>query len=80
MFIAEGDMRNAINNLQAVYVARKNITKDNIFDICDVPDTDQINWLYIGIQKRSLKESMCEFKKLWNMDYSVHDLIRYIVR
>lgn len=40
VFIAEGDMRNAINNLQAVFVARKLITKQNIFDICDVPDTD----------------------------------------
>lgn len=73
-------MRNAVNNLQAVYVARKNITKENIFDICDVPDTDQINKLYSSIKKRSLEESIINFQQLWNMDYSVHDLVRYIVR
>lgn len=55
-------MRNAVNNLQAVYVARKNITKENIFDICDVPDTDQINKLYSSIKKRSLEESIINFQ------------------
>jgi DNA polymerase III delta prime subunit len=37
-FIAEGDMRNAINNLQAVYVATKEIIERNIYRICDVPE------------------------------------------
>ena len=48
-------MRNAINNLQAVYVARKLITKQNIFDICDVPDTDQIHNVYLAVKNKDIQ-------------------------
>lgn len=80
VFIAEGDMRNAVNNLQAVYVARKDITKQNIFEICDVPDTDQIKNIYLSIKEKNIENTLQNFQILWNMDYSTHDLIRYLVK
>ena len=39
-FTAEGDMRKAINNLQATNTGFKKITKQTVFDVCDVPNLD----------------------------------------
>ena len=35
-------MRKAINNLQATNTGFKKITKQNVFDVCDVPNLDKL--------------------------------------
>ena len=43
IFTAEGDMRYALNNLQATAAGfDKQITKDNVFKVCDQPHPDLI--------------------------------------
>merc|ERR1719167_135698 len=37
LFIAEGDMRNAINSMQATYSGFGMITDENVYKVCDVP-------------------------------------------
>ena len=37
IFTAEGDMRYALNNLQATAAGFGKITKDNVFKVCDQP-------------------------------------------
>jgi replication factor C subunit 2/4 len=43
IFTAEGDMRYALNNLQATYAGFNEVTKDNVFKVCDVPHPDLMN-------------------------------------
>ena len=40
IFTAEGDMRNALNNLQATMAAFGNLSYDNVFSVCDEPHPD----------------------------------------
>lgn len=37
IFTAEGDMRYALNNLQATNAGFDIVTKDNVFKVCDQP-------------------------------------------
>jgi len=38
-----GDMRQAVNNLQATHVGFSYISKENILRVCDVPNLDILN-------------------------------------
>lgn len=40
IFTAEGDMRYALNNLQATVSGFDRVTKDNVFKVCDQPHPD----------------------------------------
>ena len=42
IFTAEGDMRQAINSLQATFTGFGEIRKDFVFRVCDVPNIDVI--------------------------------------
>jgi len=41
-YTAEGDMRKAINNLQATHAGFETITKEHVFDVCDIPNLDKL--------------------------------------
>jgi replication factor C subunit 2/4 len=40
IFTAEGDMRYALNNLQATFAGFNLVNKDNVFKVCDQPHPD----------------------------------------
>lgn len=40
IFTAEGDMRYALNNLQATCAGFGVVTKENVFKVCDTPHPD----------------------------------------
>lgn len=42
LFTAEGDMRQAINNLQATYTGFKIVNKENILKVCDIPNLEAL--------------------------------------
>ena len=46
VFVAEGDMRNVINNLQAIHNAQKAVTEESVYEICDVPNTQKLEALF----------------------------------
>ncbi len=79
-FIAEGDMRNAVNNLQAVYVAMREITEQHVYRICDVPEKEKIEDLFKAILSKNSKETFERLTVLWNEDYCPHDLFKYLIR
>ena len=35
-------MRKAINNLQATHAGFETITKEHVFDVCDIPNLDKL--------------------------------------
>jgi replication factor C subunit 2/4 len=78
IFISDGDMRNAINNLQAVCVARSLVSKENVYEICDVPKIEEIKDIFIKAKMGQLDEVLMAFENIWNQDYCVHDLINYM--
>lgn len=40
IFTADGDMRYALNNLQATHSGFDKVTKDNVYKVCDQPTPD----------------------------------------
>ncbi len=73
-------MRNAINNLQAVYVATKEIIERNIYRICDVPEKQKIEDLFQAIVSKDSDKAFEKLTILWNEDYCAHDLFKYLIR
>lgn len=80
VFIAEGDMRNAINNLQAVAVSSRGITKEAVFAVCDVPKLGLIKEMFINASRGNLEAALRSFGLLWAENHCVHDVITYMGR
>lgn len=73
-------MRNAINNLQAVVMSKGLVNKQNVFDICDVPNSDKIQEMIGFIKIGDLNKTIQIFCELWAEDYCNQDLINYLAR
>ena len=80
LFIADGDMRNAVNNMQAVWTSKNKVTKEGVFEICDVPNTQTVELMFKHIRDCEFEDAMNTFDAIWNQNYCVHDLINYFTR
>lgn len=43
LFVSDGDLRRALNNLQNVSAGFRNVNKENVFKVCDVPSPEKLN-------------------------------------
>jgi replication factor C subunit 2/4 len=80
VYIANGDMRNAVNNLQAIYISTGSITKQNVFTVCDVPSREKTEGLIRKLLNGDLDKGLKDFESLWNENYCLHDLAIYLGR
>ena len=80
VFVADGDMRNAINNLQAVHVSRGKIEHNSVYEICDIPKLDKLNDLFVKASEGDLDGALNIFDDIWSQNYCLHDLINYLAR
>ena len=76
LFIADGDMRQAINNLQACYFAAKGgeIREDLVLHICDAPSIDMIKEILICAGKGDTDRSLNILHGLIEEGHSTYDL------
>jgi len=75
IFNAEGDMRNALNNLQAAVSGFGHVNQDNVFKVCDQPHPVTVKAiLQHGIDGQT-NEAVDIMKALWNTGYSCTDII-----
>lgn len=75
IFTAEGDMRNALNNLQATVSAFSIVSFDNVFKVCDQPHPDILKDV-IGKCLECQFSAACNcLKVLWVQGYSPLDII-----
>ena len=73
-------MRNAINNLQAVFVAMGSIQEEYVYRICDVPEKEKIQDLFKAIISKNFTLTFQRLEILWKEDYCSHDLFKYLIR
>lgn len=59
IFTAEGDMRYALNNLQATVSGFDRVTKDNVFKVCDQPHPDLMDNIIDACLRGEFEEA-CE--------------------
>mmetsp|Transcript_19992 Transcript_19992/g.47644 ORF Transcript_19992/g.47644 Transcript_19992/m.47644 type:complete len:348 (+) Transcript_19992:65-1108(+) len=80
IFTADGDMRQAINNLQATHSGFGIVSQENVFKVCDQPHPLVVAKIVRHCQAASLPEANALMMSLWDMGYSSLDIITTLFR
>eukprot|EP01095_Lingulamoeba_sp_RSL-Kostka_P015143 TRINITY_DN686_c0_g3_i1.p1 TRINITY_DN686_c0_g3~~TRINITY_DN686_c0_g3_i1.p1 ORF type:complete len:338 (+),score=87.97 TRINITY_DN686_c0_g3_i1:98-1111(+) len=75
IFTADGDMRNAINNLQSTHTGFGDITDENIWKVCDQPHPVTIKTMISACVADELGEALRGLTKLMRAGYCTLDVI-----
>ncbi|OXG16524.1 replication factor C subunit 2/4 [Cryptococcus neoformans Tu259-1] len=80
IFTAEGDMRQAINNLQSTWSGFGFVNQDNVFKICDQPHPIVIRQMIKDCQRGKIDEALARINALWDQGYSAVDIVVTVFR
>lgn len=80
IFTAQGDMRQAINNLQSTHNGFGHVNSENVFKVCDEPHPLVIKQMIDNCVDQKLEEAMKHMSSLWKLGYSADDIINVIFR
>jgi replication factor C subunit 2/4 len=80
IFTAEGDMRNALNNLQATFSGFGYINDSNVFKVCDQPHPTVVRSIIEHCTNGNITGAEKEIVALWKTGYSALDIIGTIFR
>lgn len=75
IFSAEGDMRQAINNLQSTYAGFGFVSGDNVFRVVDSPHPVKVQAMLKCCSDTKIDAALDNLKELWDLGYSCHDII-----
>ncbi|CZT23751.1 probable activator 1 37 kDa subunit [Ramularia collo-cygni] len=75
VFSAEGDMRQAINNLQSTWAGFGLVNSENVFKVVDSPHPIKVQAMIKSCHETKVDEALDALKELWNLGYSCHDII-----
>lgn len=65
VFSAEGDMRQAINNLQSTHAGFGFVNSDNVFRVVDSPHPIKVQAMIKSCHERNVDEALDALKELW---------------
>eukprot|EP01156_Anaeramoeba_ignava_P014818 Anaeramoba_ignava/a610467_13.p1 GENE.a610467_13~~a610467_13.p1 ORF type:complete len:234 (-),score=77.15 a610467_13:154-855(-) len=80
IFTADGDMRQAINNLQSTFVGFRFVDQNNVFKVCDIPHPGVVESITKECSNGNIKEAQKLLVSLWNEGYSATDIINTMFR
>jgi len=80
IFTAEGDMRNALNNLQATVSGFDLVNQTNVFKVCDQPHPTTVRKIIASCTKGDTAKAVKEMENLWRTGYSPSDIIGTIFK
>ena len=80
VFTAQGDMRQALNNLQSTHEGFGHVNSENVFKVCDEPHPVLIKDMLTSCAKSELDPAYKTVKHLWNLGYSAEDIITNVFR
>jgi replication factor C subunit 2/4 len=80
IFTAEGDMRNALNALQATVSGFGHVTAENVFRVCDQPHPVKIGQVLDLARKGKSKQALDIIMALHNSGYAGTDIITTLFR
>jgi len=75
IFTAEGDMRNALNNLQSTHAGFGSITDINVFKVCDQPHPAVAREIVMACSKGDIDTALKRLQSLFDQGYAAVDLI-----
>ncbi|RKP07567.1 replication factor C subunit 4 [Thamnocephalis sphaerospora] len=80
IFSAEGDMRQAVNNLQSTYYGFGFVNADNVFKVCDQPHPTMVRGIVQACQRGDADVALRGLSDLWKQGYSAVDIITTLFR
>lgn len=75
LFVSEGDMRQALNNMQACHSGFGLINQENIFKVCDQPHPKVVQEMLAACVEGNYKSAAKQMEGLWNCGYSAVDVV-----
>jgi replication factor C subunit 2/4 len=67
LFTAEGDMRNALNNLQSTFAGFGMVTAENVFRVCDQPHPQKIAGIIAAIVGGQFDAALSGMAAIWKL-------------
>ncbi|KAM0789014.1 replication factor C subunit 4 [Microbotryomycetes sp. NB124-2] len=80
IFTSEGDMRQAINNLQSTYSGFNFVGPEEVFKVCDQPHPVKIQAILSNCVKGNIDPAMGSLEELWEQGYSAVDIVSTLFR
>jgi len=80
IFTAQGDMRQALNNLQSTFYGFSLVNSENVFKVCDEPHPLLVKEMLKSCINADIDEAYKVLSHLWQMGYSAEDIISNIFR
>ncbi|CAK9796492.1 Replication factor C subunit 2 [Anthophora plagiata] len=80
VFTAQGDMRQALNNLQSTYNGFGHVNSENVFKVCDEPHPLLVKEMLQFCTDGNISKAFGVMEHLWKMGYSADDLIINVFR
>ncbi|KAF5118956.1 hypothetical protein DV495_000347 [Geotrichum candidum] len=80
IFSAEGDMRQAINNLQSTVSGFGFVSGDNVFKVVDSPHPIVVQAILKACNQGDIDAALLSLKQLWDKGYSAVDIISTMFR
>ncbi|GAA5823541.1 hypothetical protein JCM11251_000672 [Rhodosporidiobolus azoricus] len=80
VFTSEGDMRQAVNNLQSTFSGFSFVGADEVFKVCDQPHPVVVNSLIKECVKGNVEAAMGRLEELWGQGYAAVDIVATLFR
>ncbi|XP_037047409.1 replication factor C subunit 2 [Bradysia coprophila] len=80
VFTAQGDMRQALNNLQSTANGYGHVSGENVFKVCDEPHPMLIQDMLQHCIKGDIHKAYKIMAKLWRLGYAAEDIIGNVFR
>jgi len=80
VFTAQGDMRQALNNLQSTTEGFGYVNSENVFKVCDEPHPLLIKDMLMHCSQSKMDEAYQIMTQLWKLGYSAEDIITNVFR
>ncbi|KAG9432866.1 replication factor C subunit 2 [Apis mellifera carnica] len=80
VFTAQGDMRQALNNLQSTHNGFNHVNSENVFKVCDEPHPLLVKEMLEFCTEGNISKAYGVMEHLWKMGYSAEDIINNIFK
>ncbi|XP_060532826.1 replication factor C subunit 2 [Cylas formicarius] len=80
VFTAQGDMRQALNNLQSTHNGFGLVNSSNVFKVCDEPHPMLIKEMIKYCIEGNIRKAYKVIEHLWNLGYAAEDIIKNIFK
>nr|XP_022905396.1 replication factor C subunit 2-like [Onthophagus taurus]XP_022905407.1 replication factor C subunit 2-like [Onthophagus taurus] len=80
VFTAQGDMRQALNNLQSTHNGFGTVNSENVFKVCDEPHPILIKDMLKHCVEGDVRKAYKIIDHLWHLGYAAEDIIKNVFK